>query len=232
MARAPATAAARRPQEVAVDTQMLEKIRTGRGFIAALDQSGGVDAEGARALRHPRVGVRRRGAMFDLVHAMRARIMTSPSFDGDRILAAILFEQTMDREIDGLGSAEHLWTRKHVVPVLKVDKGLEDEAHGVADDEADAGPRRRPGAGAGARGVRHQDALGRAAGRPESASSAVVAQQFEVAHEILEAGLVPIIEPEVDIHSPGKAGGGEAARGGAAGRTSTGWRRGRRSCSS
>ncbi len=187
-----------------MDTQMLEKIRTGRGFIAALDQSGGSTPRALARYGIPESEYADEATMFDLVHAMRTRIMTSPSFDGDRILAAILFEQTMDREIDGLGSAEYLWTRKHVVPVLKVDKGLEDEAQGVRmmapmPDLAGVLERAR---GHGVFGtkmrsvVRLPDPIG---------IQSVVAQQFEVAHEILAAGLVPIIEPEVDIHSPGKA---------------------------
>jgi fructose-bisphosphate aldolase class I len=189
---------------VAVDTQMLDRIRTGRGFIAALDQSGGSTPRALARYGIPESEYTDEATMFDLVHAMRTRIMTSPVFGGDRILAAILFEQTMDREIDGLGSAEHLWTRKNVVPVLKVDKGLEDEAQGVRMMKP------MPGL---------EDVLARAEGHgvfgtkmrsvvrlPDPIGiQAVVAQQFEVAHRILDAGFVPIIEPEVDIHSPGKA---------------------------
>jgi fructose-bisphosphate aldolase, class I len=187
-----------------VDTQMLDKIRTGRGFIAALDQSGGSTPKALARYGIPESAYPDKATMFDLVHEMRARIMTSPSFDGDRILAAILFEKTMDRDISGLGSAEHLWTHKHVVPVLKVDKGLEAEAQGVRMMKpmphlAEVLERAR---GHGVFGtkmrsvVRLPDPIG---------IQAVVAQQFEVAHEILGAGLVPIIEPEVDIKSPGKA---------------------------
>ena len=204
MGRAPATAGARHPEEVAVDTQMLDKIRTGKGFIAALDQSGGSTPKALARYGIPESEYPDKATMFDLVHAMRARIMTSPVFDGDRILAAILFEKTMDREIEGIGSAEHLWTRKHVVPVLKVDKGLEAEAQGVRMMKPMPGlagllERAR---GHGVFGtkmrsvVRLPDPIG---------IQSVVAQQFEVAHEILGAGLVPIIEPEVDITSPGKA---------------------------
>jgi fructose-bisphosphate aldolase, class I len=202
--RAPATAGARHPEEVAVDTQMLDKIRTGKGFIAALDQSGGSTPKALARYGIPESEYPDKATMFDLVHAMRARIMTSPVFDGDRILAAILFEKTMDREIEGIGSAEYLWTRKHVVPVLKVDKGLEAEAQGVRMMKPIPGlagllERAR---GHGVFGtkmrsvVRLPDPIG---------IQSVVAQQFEVAHEILDAGLVPIIEPEVDITSPGKA---------------------------
>jgi fructose-bisphosphate aldolase class I len=183
---------------------MLDKIRTGKGFIAALDQSGGSTPKALARYGIPESEYPDKATMFDLVHAMRARIMTSPVFDGDRILAAILFEKTMDREIEGIGSAEYLWTRKHVVPVLKVDKGLEAEAQGVRMMKPIPGlagllERAR---GHGVFGtkmrsvVRLPDPIG---------IQSVVAQQFEVAHEILGAGLVPIIEPEVDITSPGKA---------------------------
>ena len=187
-----------------MDTQMLEKIRTGRGFIAALDQSGGSTPRALARYGIPESEFPDEETMFDLVHAMRARIMSSPVFDGERILAAILFEQTMDREVEGLGTAEYLWGRKHVVPVLKVDKGLEEEAQGVRMMKPVPGleavlERAR---GHGVFGtkmrsvVRLPDPIG---------IQGVVAQQFEVAHRILDAGLVPIIEPEVDIHSPGKA---------------------------
>jgi fructose-bisphosphate aldolase class I len=110
---------------------MLTRIRTGQGFVAALDQSGGSTPTALERYGIPRSAYADEAGMFDLIHAMRTRIMTSPVFGGDRILAAILFEQTMDRQVDGLGSAEYLWTRKHVVPFLKVDLGLAEEAHGV-----------------------------------------------------------------------------------------------------
>jgi fructose-bisphosphate aldolase class I len=142
--------------------------------------------------------------MFDLIHQMRTRIVTSPAFTGERILAAILFEQTMERQIDGLGSAEYLWTRKHVVPFLKVDRGLEEPAHGAQTmkpiPDLDALLARAEQHGVVGTKMRSliKD--------PDPAGVAAVAdQQFELAVRILAAGLVPIIEPEVDIHSPAKA---------------------------
>src|SRR5882757_7648694 len=114
-----------------MDTTQLEKIKAGQGFFAALDQSGGSTP---KALAEYGVGSDRYGTdaeMFDLVHAMRSRLITSPAFDGSRVLAAILFEQTMERAVDGMATAQFLWQRKNVVPILKVDKGLADEADGV-----------------------------------------------------------------------------------------------------
>jgi len=187
-----------------VDTQMLEKVRTAPGFIAALDQSGGSTPKALARYGIPKSSYDDEETMFDLVHQMRTRIMTSPVFTGERILAAILFEQTMDREIEGMGSAEYLWTRKHVVPVLKVDKGLEDEAQGVRMMKpmphlAEVLDR---ATGHGVFGTKMRSVIR----LPDPIGiQSVVAQQFEVAHEILGAGLVPIIEPEVDIKSPGKA---------------------------
>jgi fructose-bisphosphate aldolase class I len=142
--------------------------------------------------------------MFDLIHQMRTRIITSPAFNGDRILAAILFEQTMDRQIAGMGSAEYLWTRKQVVPFLKVDKGLEAEADGVRvmKQIPDLDPLLERAKQHGVFGTKMRSVLLTA---DEAGVDAVVAQQFAVARQILAAGLVPIIEPEVDIHSPEKA---------------------------
>ena len=142
--------------------------------------------------------------MFDLIHAMRTRIMTSPAFTGERILAAILFEQTMDREVDGVGSAEYLWARKHVVPFLKVDQGLAEEADGAKAmkpmPHLDALLERATRHGVFGTKMRSVVLTADATG-----IETVVAQQLEVARRILAAGLVPIIEPEVDIHSPDKA---------------------------
>ncbi len=135
---------------------------------------------------------------------MRTRIITSPSFDGDRVLGAILFEDTMDREIDGRGSAEYLWTEKHVVPFLKVDKGLEDEADGaqLMKPIADLDDLLARATDKGVFGTKMRSVIKLA---DATGVTAVVDQQFEVARQILAAGLVPIIEPEVDIHSPQKA---------------------------
>ena len=187
-----------------MNEQQLQKVQSAPGFIAALDQSGGSTP---KALGLYGIGADAYAddtAMFDLVHQMRRRIITSPSFDGDRILGTILFEQTMDREIDGRGSADYLWTEKHVVPFLKVDKGLEDEADGAQLMKPIAGLddllARATDKGVFGTKMRSVIKLADATG-----VTAVVDQQFEVARQILAAGLVPIIEPEVDIHSPQKA---------------------------
>ncbi|WP_337692377.1 fructose bisphosphate aldolase [Nocardioides cynanchi] len=183
---------------------MLDRIRTGRGFIAALDQSGGSTPKALALYGVPESAYSSETEMFDLIHEMRTRIVTSPAFTGERILAAILFEQTMDRQIEGLGSAEYLWTRKHVVPFLKVDNGLEDEEHGAQVMKAIPELADRLGRatehgvfGTKMRSVIHDP--------DPTGVDAVVAQQFEIAGTILAAGLVPIIEPEVDIHSSAKA---------------------------
>jgi fructose-bisphosphate aldolase class I len=183
---------------------MLAQITTGRGFIAALDQSGGSTPKALRRYGIPESAYSGDAEMFDLIHAMRTRIITSPVFDGERILAAILFEETMDRQIEGLGSAEYLWTVKHVVPILKVDKGLEAEDHGARMMKPipglDAVLERAKGHGVF--GTKMRSVLETA---DEAGVEAVVAQQFDLAERICAADLVPIIEPEVDIHSPEKA---------------------------
>jgi fructose-bisphosphate aldolase class I len=184
---------------------MLTKITTGKGFVAALDQSGGSTPKALRLYGIDESQYPDEATMFDLVHAMRTRIMMSPVFRGDRILAAILFEQTMDREIGGMGSAEYLWTQKHIVPFLKVDKGLEPEADGVRLMKP------MPGLDevlerAKAHGVFGTKMRSVVLTGDESGVAAVVSQQLGVARQILAAGLVPIVEPEVDIHSPDKAG--------------------------
>ncbi len=182
---------------------MLQKVRTGNGFIAALDQSGGSTPKALGLYGIGDDAWSTDEEMFDLMHAMRTRIVTSPSFTGDRVLGAILFEQTMDRMIEGLGSAEYLWSAKHVVPFLKVDKGLADVVDGAQIMKPipglDSLCERAVGLGVFGTKMRSVVQLANPAG-----VDAVVAQQFEVAAEIVAAGLVPIIEPEVDIHSPEK----------------------------
>ena len=181
-----------------------ESVRDHRGFIAALDQSGG-SSPGALA----KYGVNADAysgddEMFDQIHAMRARIVTSPSFGGDRVLGAILFEGTMDREIDGRPSAEYLWDAKGVVPFLKVDKGLADESNGVQlmkpnpglEDLLDRGRAK------GIFGTKMRSVIKEAGG---PGVGAIVDQQFAEGARILAKGMVPILEPEVDIHSPSKA---------------------------
>ncbi len=142
--------------------------------------------------------------MFDLIHAMRARIITSPAFDGRRILGAILFEQTMDRQIEGRDTADYLWNVKQVVPFLKVDKGLEDDADGVQVMKAmpKLGDLLTRAVAKGIFGTKMRSVIKLA--NPKGID-AVVDQQFEIGRQILAAGLVPIIEPEVDIKSPQKA---------------------------
>ncbi len=187
---------------------MLNKVRTGQGFIAALDQSGGSTPKALSLYGVEEDAWSNDDEMFDLMHAMRTRIVTSPAFGGDRVLGAILFEQTMDRQIDGLGSAEYLWSQKHVVPFLKVDKGLADVSDGAQIMKPIPGLaelcERAVGLGVFGTKMRSVVQLANSAG-----VNAVVDQQFEVAKEIIAAGLVPIIEPEVDIHSAEK----EAAEG-------------------
>lgn len=187
-----------------MNTEMRERMRTGKGFIAALDQSGGSTPGALRRYGVDESAYADEAMMFDLIHRMRTRIITSPVFTGERILGAILFEQTMDREIEGIGSAEYLWTRKHIVPFLKVDKGLEEEADGARMMKPipglDAVLERATRHGVFGTKMRSVVRTGNGAG-----IDAVVAQQFELAQQILSAGLVPIIEPEVDIHSPDKS---------------------------
>jgi fructose-bisphosphate aldolase, class I len=179
------------------------KAKSGAGFIAALDQSGGSTPKALKLYGIAEDSYSGDEAMFDLVHQMRARIITSPAFDGDRIMGAILFEDTMDRTIEGRPTADYLWNVKHVVPFLKVDKGLADESDGAQVMKPIPGlddllARARDN---GVFGTKMRSVIK----LPGAGLDAVVAQQFEVGGQILAAGLVPIIEPEVDIHSPRKA---------------------------
>jgi len=187
-----------------VNEDMLARIKTGKGFIAALDQSGGSTPKALRLYGIEESAYSGDAEMFDLIHQMRTRIITSPVFNGERILAAILFEQTMDRQIAGMGSAEYLWTQKQVVPFLKVDKGLEPEADGarMMKPIPDLGALLDRAVWHGVFGTKMRSVLLTA---DDTGVGAVVAQQFDVARQILAAGLVPIIEPEIDIHSPEKA---------------------------
>jgi len=186
-----------------VNTTQLEKIGTGRGFFAALDQSGGSTPKALAEYGIERDRYRSDAEMFDLVHAMRTRVVTSPAFDGSRILAAILFEQTMERDVDGVPTARYLWDRKNVVPILKVDKGLAPEQDGVqlmkpidTLDELLERANRHQIFGTKMRSVIHD--------ADEAGIAAIVDQQFEYADRIRAVGLVPIIEPEVSIISPHK----------------------------
>ncbi|MGH9193031.1 MAG: fructose bisphosphate aldolase [Acidimicrobiales bacterium] len=187
-----------------MNEQQFQKVKSGNGFIAALDQSGGSTPKALRLYGIADDAYSGDDEMFALVHEMRSRIITSPSFRGDRILGAILFEDTMDREIEHRGSAEYLWSVKSVVPFLKVDKGLADEADGV--QLMKPMPALEPllvrATEKGVFGTKMRSLIKLA---DVGGVKAVVDQQFETALDILAAGLVPIIEPEVDIHSPQKA---------------------------
>jgi fructose-bisphosphate aldolase, class I len=186
-----------------MDQQQLEKVEHGKGFIAALDQSGGSTPKALRLYGVGEDAYTNDAEMFDRIHEMRTRIITSAAFTGERILGAILFENTMDRDIDGRGTAEYLWAVKGVVPFLKVDKGLADEADGAQVMKPmpglDALLTRAVAKGVFGTKMRSVIKLADPAG-----VDAVVDQQFEVGRQILAAGLVPIIEPEIDIHSPQK----------------------------
>jgi len=187
-----------------VNQQQLEKVKSAPGFIAALDQSGGSTPKALKLYGVDESAYSNDDEMYGVIHEMRTRIITSPSFDGDRILGAILFENTMDREIEGQETAHYLWDVKHVVPFLKVDKGLADEADGVQlmkpMPDLDSLCERAVAKGVFGTKMRSVIKLADPAG-----VKAIVDQQFEVGRQILGHGLVPIIEPEVDIHSPAKA---------------------------
>jgi fructose-bisphosphate aldolase, class I len=187
-----------------MNEQQVQKMKFEGGFIAALDQSGGSTPKALKLYGVPEDAYSGDDEMFALMHEMRSRIITSPSFDGDRILGAILFENTMDRQIEGRDSAEYLWTVKRVVPFLKVDKGLAGEVDGVQVmkpiPDLDALLTRATDKGLFGTKMRSVIKLANDAG-----VKSVVDQQFDIARQILAAGLVPIIEPEIDIHSPQKA---------------------------
>ena len=187
-----------------MNREQFEKMKSAKGFIAALDQSGGSTPKALRLYGIDEGSYSGDEQMFDLVHQMRSRIVTSPAFNGERILGAILFEMTMDREIEGRGAAEYLWGVKNVVPFLKVDKGLADAADGAQLMKP------MPGLEAllaravdkGVFGTKMRSVIQLA---NQAGIDAVVDQQFEIGRQIIAAGLVPIIEPEVDINSPEKA---------------------------
>jgi fructose-bisphosphate aldolase class I len=187
-----------------MNREQLDKVQNGQGFIAALDQSGGSTP---KALEQYGVGKDQYSndtEMFDRMHEMRARIIASPAFTGDRVIGAILFENTMDRQIEGQDTGDYLWSVKGVVPFLKVDKGLAEQADGVRlmkpipglDDLLKRGVEKHMF------GTKMRSVVELA---DKGGIGAVVDQQFELAEQILGAGLVPIVEPEVDIHSPQKA---------------------------
>ena len=190
-------------KSIAVNAEQLQKIKTGPGFIAALDQSGGSTPKALRLYGVQENTWSSEEEMFAIVHQMRTRIITSPAFNGDRIIGAILFENTMDREIEGQPTADYLWNVKRVVPFLKVDQGLAAEKDGVQLmkpmpmlaallDKA----RAKRIFGTKMRSVIKQ--------ADEAGIKNIVIQQFEIAQQIISANLVPIIEPEIDIHCPEK----------------------------
>ena len=186
-----------------MDAAQLEKVRSGRGFFAALDQSGGSTPKALADYGIDESRYTSEEEMFDLVHAMRTRVITDPAFDGSRILGAILFEQTMERDIQGVPTARYLWAEKQVVPFLKVDKGLGAEQNGVQlmrpidtlDELLERANRRR------IFGTKMRSVINDA---DKDGVAAIADQQFEYAARISAAGLVPILEPEVSIDGPRK----------------------------
>ena len=184
--------------------KMLEQVKNGRGFIAALDQSGGSTPKALKQYGVSESEYSGESQMFDMIHAMRARIIKSPAFTGDKVVGAILFEQTMDRVIDGTPTATYLWEKRGVVPFLKIDKGLEAEADGVQlmkpigglDDLLARAVK------AGIFGTKERSVIN-AANRKGIA--VIVAQQFELGAQVAAHGLMPILEPEVTISIPDKA---------------------------
>ena len=186
-----------------LNEEQLQKIKTQPGFIAALDQSGGSTPGALKAYGLKESAWSNDEEMFALVHQMRTRIITSPSFTGERILSAILFENTMDREIEGQPTAGYLWNRKRIVPFLKVDKGLAAEKDGVQlmkpmPELAELLKRAKTKR---VFGTKMRSFIKQA---NPSGINKIASQQFEAARQMIDAGLVPIIEPEVDIHCPQK----------------------------
>src|SRR5258708_10017188 len=191
-------------KSIDLNEQQLHQMKTHPGFIAALDQSGG-STPGALRLYGIKEGAwSNEDEMFAIVHQMRTRMMTSPSFTGERILAAILFEDTMDRDIEGQPTADYLWNVKRVVPFLKVDKGLEAEKDGVQLMKPMPGLAALLEKAKSKRifGTKMRSVIKQAS---EAGIKDIVKQQFELAAQIIAAELLPIVEPEVDIHCPEKA---------------------------
>src|SRR5690554_3851330 len=193
----------RNPSNVAINPQQRDRIASGKGFIAALDQSGGSTPKALKLYGVDESAYSNEQEMFEQVHAMRTRIVTSPAFSGERVLGAILFERTMDDDFAGKNAVAYLWEDKGVVPFLKIDKGLADEADGVQKMKP------IPGladllARAKARGVFGTKERSVIKANNAKGIAEVLDQQFELGQQVLAAGLVPIIEPEVDINSPDK----------------------------
>lgn len=186
-----------------MNQEMLSQMRSGKGFIAALDQSGGSTPKALKLYGLDESSYGNEAEMFDRIHEMRSRLITSPSFNGDRVIGAILFEMTMERTIEGIGTAEFLWQKKHVVPFLKVDNGLADEVEGVQlmKPIPQLGARIEAANRHGVFGTKMRSVINLA---NASGIQAIVSQQFEFGKEIIAGGLVPIIEPEVNIKSSEK----------------------------
>ena len=187
-----------------MNSAQLAQMKSGKGFIAALDQSGGSTPKALSLYGIEPNTYSGEAAMFDLVHQMRSRIIKSPSFTSERVIGVILFEMTMDRQIDGLGSAEFLWQKKNIVPFLKVDNGLADEKDGaqVMKPIPELDTRLASAISHGVFGTKMRSVIKQA---NAAGVKAVVEQQFEIGKQICAKGLVPIIEPEVDINCPDKA---------------------------
>lgn len=187
-----------------MNIEMAEKIRAGQGLIAALDQSGGSTPKALRQYGIEENEYTNDEEMFDLMHAMRSRIIKSPSFVGDKVIGAILFEMTMDRDIDGTPTAEYLWTQKQVVPFLKIDKGLEEAKNGVKMMKPIPGLAETldRAKGLGVFGTKERSVID-AANKDGIAS--IVLQQFDIGYQVLSHGLMPILEPEVTITIDDKA---------------------------
>lgn len=187
-----------------MNEQQLQKMQTEAGFIAALDQSGGSTPKALLAYGVAEDEYSGEEEMYAKVHEMRTRIMTSPAFTGDRVLGAILFENTMDRQVEGQDTGDYLWNEKGIIPFIKIDKGLADEENDaqVMKPMPDLDALLERSVAKNMFGTKMRSVIKMA---NQAGVDAVVAQQFEVGHQIIGHGLVPIIEPEIDIHSPEKA---------------------------
>jgi fructose-bisphosphate aldolase class I len=187
-----------------MNREQFDKIQNGQGFIAALDQSGGSTPKALKLYGVGEDQYSNEAEMFDRIHEMRTRITTSPAFTGDRILGAILFENTMERQIDGQDTGDYLWEAKGVVPFLKIDKGLAESSDGVRPMKPipDLDDLLKRGVAKHMFGTKERSVIELA---DKNGIAAIADQQFEIAEQVLDAGLVPIVEPEVDIHSPQKA---------------------------
>ena len=187
-----------------MNQQMFEQVKAGKGFIAALDQSGGSTPKALKLYGINESEYSGDAAMFDLIHQMRSRLIKSKVFTGDRIVGAILFEMTMERQIDGIGSAEYLWNKKKIVPFLKIDNGLAPESNDVQlmKPIPELSARITAANKHGVFGTKMRSVINLA---NTAGIEAVVSQQFEIGKEIIAGGLIPIIEPEVNIKSEQKA---------------------------